>query len=67
MATHGSVSVATKAVFTMLRLVWRLRLVVAVVLLVLLLQHMYCQHRTFITPPEHEPTCPILPCGGSGA
>lgn len=64
MATRRLLGLATSAVLTALRLVWRLRLLVAVVLVVVVVQHMYCQRRALLTPPEHDPTCPILPCDG---
>lgn len=49
------------AVLWLLRLAWRLRILVLVVLLALLMQHMYCQHGTVddcLDPPF---------CTGSGS
>ena len=56
MTTRRLIGVVTSAVLTLLRLLWRLRLLVVVVLLALLLQYMYCRPTT-IEPCPDPPWC----------
>lgn len=73
MATNRFMGVATSAVLSLLRLLWRLRLLVVVILLVLLAQYMYCQRDTpspQLIPPHKCPNCapscvPYPSCLGS--
>lgn len=62
MAIRRLGGVAISAVVAILRLLWRLRLLIVAVLLALLLQHVVCRRGETIEP------CPNYPyCDGSGS
>jgi hypothetical protein len=75
MGTSRFMGVTTSAVLSLLRLLWRLRLLIVVVLLmVLLMQHMYCRRNTSPLPSKPPGECPNCttpcvpyPCVGSAS